>query len=472
MHNMGASSDMSSCWHENDASNHPSAYAASTRLPRLKIAGALPSSRSDLPYCSAFLEPRFRPSTDEELPFDQSSGTPGTGAEGNFSDMGLLDSEAPELIEDDGESPPYNPQLLSPVSPELSPEWSPRRISVASDADGDGEPSSKAMLLSGGHLRSPYNYGAYDAPRDVPIYDHDPYDHAREHPVPGYDGQYAYFPPPLSSDLFGGSEGPFPLWSDVPPESPALRSTSSLPELDFDDEHDDNDAGPPPSPARSLISLPGTDADELPYTDEPLSLSLDNTLREDFTSSSPRSEGLLLLDDAPEDQSRSPSPDGPIYLPLPDEYGDADSLDPELRRLCDIQRRAQAAEWEGRQKEAVLLDQGLLQARADVKRQRKKDKERAREAATLIRLKLASGSASAVEVPSPPPPSSKKAAASSVSQLVARMLLRRHDTTRPISQRRSQAAHVPSPLAPRTTDEAVSRSGMESLPLTLRLLDS
>ncbi|KAL1727773.1 hypothetical protein EV714DRAFT_216659 [Schizophyllum commune] len=477
MHNMGASADMSSCWHENDASNPPSSWAPSTRLPRLKIGSALPPSSLGFPYSATFPESRFRSPVDAEYPFDQALDNPSSSPEGNFSELGLSDSEAPELIEDDGESPPYNPQLLSPVSPELSPEWSPRRIAGASDAEGDGEPSSKAMLLSGGHSRSPYAYGTYEARRDVPIYDYDPHDHAREHPLPGYDDQYAYYQShlqPLSSDLFGGADDIFPPWSDVPPESPALRSTASLPELDFDDdEHDNSGSDPPPSPARSLISLPDADAhDDLPLSDELLSLSLDKGITEDPASPSPRSEGLLLLDDAPEDQSRSPSPEGPMYLPLPDEYGDADSLDPELRRLCDVQRRAQAAEWEGRQKEAVLLDQGLLQARAEVKRQRKKDKERAREAAALIRLKLASGAASDVEVPSPPPPSSKKAAASSVSQLVARMLLRRHDTTRPISQRRSQAAHVPSPLAPRTPDAASGASHIESLPLTLRLLDS
>ena len=195
MHNMGAFSGMSSCWHENDASNPPSSWAPSTRLPRLKIGSALPPSSLGFPYSATFPESRFKSPVDAEYPFDQSLDNPSSSPEGNLSELGLSDSEAPELIEDDGESPPYNSQLLSPVSPELSPEWSPRRIAGASDAEGDGEPSSKAMLLSGGHSRSPYAYGTYEARRDVPIYDYDPHDQVLKQP--GYDDQYAYYQPHL-----------------------------------------------------------------------------------------------------------------------------------------------------------------------------------------------------------------------------------------------------------------------------------
>lgn len=474
---MGSSADLSSsCWHESDAFDHTSVYTPPTRLPRLKIASTLSPALPDLQYALGVPGHVYNSSTSPALSTDRSLEDASSSSDDGLSDSGLdtPESEAPELVEDDGESPPYNPQLLSPVSPELSPEWSTRRM--ASEADSDGEPTSKAMLLSSGHPRAPYAYGPYDLRRDIPIYDHDPYDHAREHSLVGYDDQYAYYPPhlqPLPSDLFEGSQDPFPLWSEAPPDSPALRSTASLPELDFGEECESEDDEPPPSPARSLVSLPGADGDDdMAFLVQSSSaFDFDAPADRETTSPSPRSDSLLLLDDAPEDQSRSPSPDGPFYLPLPDEGGDVEWMDPELRRLCDIQRRAQAAEWEGRQKEAVLLEQGLMQARAEVKRQRKKDKERAREAAALIRLKLASGVGSAIDVPSPPPPSSKKAAASSASQLVARMLLRRHDTTRPISHRHSQAAHVSSPLAIRTR-EASRDSDIESLPLTLRLLDS
>jgi len=261
------------------------------------------------------------------------------------------------------------------------------------------------------------------------------------------DEKYPFFPYPRSP-LMSGTKI-LPELDDTPlsPSSPSLRSFSSLPELEMD-EDDPADPYPPPdsssSPGQSLISLPGADTDDDLLEADLASRGLPDINFPSISSHSKRS--LLLLDD-PNDvpPPRSPSPENfhldPAFL--------ENCTDPEMQRLCDLRKRSQTAERNARQLENLMLDEGSSQMRWEARKTRKREKERSREISAILRLKLTESGAldeQALEKVR----SSKRDVINSMEQLVAKMLLRRNDTSRSLAHRKvplSPKDHPHSPLA-------------------------
>ncbi|KIM78878.1 hypothetical protein PILCRDRAFT_90413 [Piloderma croceum F 1598] len=176
------------------------------------------------------------------------------------------------------------------------------------------------------------------------------------------------------------------------PSSPSRRSFASLPDLEMDDPPDvtgiDVDFSAPallPSPHQTLLSLPGANTDE-----------------------------DLLPPAAP--NFKTPSP-------------------PQLTNLYNLHKKSLAAERAARQAEAQLIDAGSISLRAEATREKKKNKQTSKEVGALIlRLKLGDQIAylSSVSVDGHP-----KGLIGSMSQLVARMMFRRHETFRPLANRKS-----------------------------------
>jgi hypothetical protein len=249
------------------------------------------------------------------------------------------------------------------------------------------------------------------------------------------------------------------------PSSPSMRSFTLLP------SDDDAMSILPPSPGLPVLSLPGADTD-----DDLLSEELGPS-RPEFASNaffvpatlSPSSRSLLLLDD-PNDvpPPRSPSPEN-FYL---DPTLLAEYPDPDLQKLHDLRRRAQTAERAARQREITIMEEdGFVPAASEARRAARREKEKGREVAALLRLKLngsskdvrRSSSSADDEARSPPSPSpspphsspprrSKKPKITSIPQLVAKMIFNRHEP-RPVGRVRPRE-HGPlrSPLS-RTVDD-------------------
>ena len=358
-------------------------------------------------------------------------------------------------------------QLLSPLSPELqttrisdSPV-PPKDCVLLSNPEGEQGRSSGAfdyspeLPVDGPSTGRPF-LPLLEIPRshDIPDYpwDHDTLDPPtmdvdREDPPSSshpqilntdsgvFDDDYVInttFPHP-SSPLIHSLQ-PLPDLDDIPPshspESPSLRSFTSLPDLDI---HDDDDLfhSPLSSPGQQLLSLPGADTDDdlLPADLAPSSFIPELF---PFVPSSPSSRSLLLLDD-PNDipPPRSPSPENfDIDLSAIGECSD-----PDLQKLIDLRNRSQAAERSARQVEAQMLERGAVHMRAEVRRVKKREKERSREISALLRLKLGDRIVVASTDEQRRGRSPKKMIAS-MAELVARMNFRRHDTFRPLANRK------------------------------------
>lgn len=303
--------------------------------------------------------------------------------------------------------------------------------------------------------------------------------------------------PPLESQPLA-ELGPLDLSLTPPAQSPSpsRRLFAPLPELDLGEEPLFTQPSPF-SPPQQLLSLPGADTDEdlIPtdlsspnFIPEPLSSASTSTSTATSTSSSspsflsadplavpPRTSSLLLIDD-PNDipTPRSPSPEN-YDLDIPLLLEEATSDDPDLKKLCELRRKAIAAERAARQLEAqTLLAQGAgasasggagiaagaggaagaavaLHARAEARRVRKREKERSREIGALLRLKLggdAMGKGKSqqgkekegeqvVSARDGSVGSTSKRMINSLSQLVARMMFRRNETSRPLANRKS-----------------------------------
>ena len=221
------------------------------------------------------------------------------------------------------------------------------------------------------------------------------------------------------------------------PSSPSRRSFASLPDLEMDDPPDiididvDFSAPPPsPSPGQTLLSLPGAD------TDEDLLPPPAPNFKTPFPPPHPSSPSLLLIDD-PRDVPlpRSPSPedfDFDLNITLDDES------DPELTKLYNLRKKSLAAERAARHAEAQLTDAGSISLRAEATKDKKKNKQTSKEVGALLRLKLGDQVAypSSAHVDGCP-----KGLISSVSQLVARMMFRRHETFRPLANRKSTSTN-------------------------------
>ena len=165
---------------------------------------------------------------------------------------------------------------------------------------------------------------------------------------------------------------------------------------------------------------------------------------------------------------RSPSPENfhldPTLL--------AEYPDPDLQKLHDLRRRAQTAERAARQREITIIEEdGFIPAASEARRAARREKEKGREVAALLRLKL-NGSSSSQNVrssggddearsppsPSPstphssPPRRSKKPKITSIPQLVAKMIFSRREP-RPVGRvRPREHGSLRSPLS-RTVDE-------------------
>lgn len=217
------------------------------------------------------------------------------------------------------------------------------------------------------------------------------------------------------------------------PSSPCRRSFSSLPDLEMDDSLDmdvldfsDPIPFPSPSPGSSLLSLPGAEADNdlLP----PPLPNFSTSLPPQHASCS--SQSLLFIDD-PRDvpAPRSPSPeDFDLRIVLDDDS------DPELAKLYHLRKKSLAAERAARHAEAQLIEAGSVCLRAEATKEKRKNKERSKEVGALLRIKLG-------DKVLPEERTRVATGMSGISQLVARMLFKRHETFRPLAYRKSAATN-------------------------------
>ncbi|KIM80023.1 hypothetical protein PILCRDRAFT_822846, partial [Piloderma croceum F 1598] len=105
-----------------------------------------------------------------------------------------------------------------------------------------------------------------------------------------------------------------------------------------------------------------------------------------------------------------------------------------LTKLYNLHKKSLAAERAARHAEAQLIDAGSISLRAEATREKKKNKQTSKEVGALLRLKLGDQIAypSSASVDGHP-----KGLIGSMSQLVARMMFRRHEKFRPLANRKS-----------------------------------
>ncbi|KAG2131241.1 uncharacterized protein EDB93DRAFT_943478 [Suillus bovinus] len=334
-------------------------------------------------------------------------------------------------------SPPWKPppehNLVKslwddPPSPKFS--WSP---CLGSEDIGDLSTSVSNNITSFSSDQAPYLLGVDPpCPRLVPL--HIPWPSHQHIPMHQLDEQ-----PPSSSQCPALSstdmviDGPPELRSphlslsglpelehekalpNIPPSSPSRRSCSSLP--------DDTDNLPPSpfSPGPSLLSLPGADTDDdlLPSASAFVPLASLQTVP--FVASQP----LLFIHD-PRDVPlpRSPSPED-FNLCL--SVHDMDS-DPELAQLFELRKRSLAA-LQGSPEGLECTDAYMRKSK------KKRERERSAEVGALLRLKL--GDKLGMDVnEGKSPERRKKGVIGSISQLVAQMVFRRHEASRPLAKRK------------------------------------
>lgn len=213
--------------------------------------------------------------------------------------------------------------------------------------------------------------------------------------------------------------------------SPSRRGFNSLPELDMEDALDlemrDFSGSAPyssPSPGSLLISLPGVEVD--PDLLPPASHNFQTSPPPQHAACS--SPSLLFIDD-PQDVPfpRSPSPeDFDLRIPIDDDS------DPELAKLFNLRKKSVAAERAARHAEAQLIEAGSVCLRAQATKEKRKNKERSKELGALLRIKLGDKI-----IPEERPRSTTPGGINGISQLVARMLFKRHETFRPMAQRKA-----------------------------------
>ncbi|OAX35761.1 hypothetical protein K503DRAFT_345305 [Rhizopogon vinicolor AM-OR11-026] len=374
-----------------------------------------------------------------------------------------------DFEEDDFDDGPFamsdgTSESASPLSP-LSPPWKPSEQSLANSSHWDGTPTSpfswspflesKDMVpdmsiplsnditpFQSSH-QAPYLLGVDSfRPRLVPLHipwsshqrimhqldEHSP--SSRRHSTISLTDMDIDEPrsPHLSHSSLPELEHE-KVPPQIPPSSPSRRSCSYLPE----DADSSQPPPPPPSPGISLLSFPGADTDDdlLPDMDvcEPPTPS-----RVPFVPSQP----LLFIHD-PRDVPlpRSPSPED-FNLCL--SAHDMDS-DPELAQLFDLRKRALAAVQGGPFETPECLEPSARKAT-------RRDRERSKEVGALLRLKL--GDKHAMDVSEwQNPERRRRGVIGNISQLVAQMVFRRHDSSRPLTKRKSLSAqeYMQSPLS-------------------------
>jgi hypothetical protein len=215
----------------------------------------------------------------------------------------------------------------------------------------------------------------------------------------------------------------------IPPSSPSRRSCSSLP------DDTDNLPSSPSSPGTSLLSLPGADTDDDLLPDASAFVPFAPFQGVPFVSSQP----LLFIHD-PRDVPlpRSPSPED-FNLCL--SVHDMDS-DPELAQLFELRKRSLAA--------LQAPPEGPECTEAYIRKSKKKrERERSTEVGALLRLKL--GDKLGMDVnEGKSPERRRKGVIGSISQLVAQMVFRRHEASRPLAKRKpilSAHEYAHSPLS-------------------------
>ncbi|KAG9318004.1 hypothetical protein JVU11DRAFT_65 [Chiua virens] len=234
-------------------------------------------------------------------------------------------------------------------------------------------------------------------------------------------------PPPPSSPLISRLDLP-DLEDDGPPKivpsSPSRRSFSGLPDPDI--EMDGSTSDPVLAlPGQHLLSLPGAETDD------------DLIPRMTLPSHSAPFTPLLFIDD-PRDVPlpRSPSPEDFDLCISPEDFAD-----PELVKLFDLRKRSIATERAARRLEALTEDVDLF-TRAEARKIRKRERERSKEVGALLRLKL--GEVVPTCHPQEQSPDSnpqnyarRRGIIGNMSQLVAQMVFRRNETSRPLAKRKT-----------------------------------
>jgi len=200
------------------------------------------------------------------------------------------------------------------------------------------------------------------------------------------------------------------------------------------------------SPNQPLLTLPGSETD-----DELIPAFTSGVISPDslpHTSLSP-GHGLMLMDDHIEDYSnqRSPSPElFDIDLDIDED------IYPEFEQLCELRKKALSAEREARSLEALMLEQGAINHRADARRLRKREKERAKEIGALLRLKLGNDKVAILQEEEKRP----RKMATTLPRLVAQMVFRRHDVTKPLAPRHLFSNSVVHSYVPSSLSRSVS----------------
>jgi hypothetical protein len=248
--------------------------------------------------------------------------------------------------------------------------------------------------------------------------------------------------PPLTPSLTNSPLSPLDEDDIFPIASPApsRRLIAELPPLDGADDLF--------SPSQTLLSLPGAETD-----DELIEFFPNDCVPESLSAPQPYpltpAPGLLLMDDGDDFGSpRSPSPeDFDLDVDI-----DADKY-PEFEQLCELRKKSLSLESAARERETQLWDRGLAHLRHEVRRMRKQEKERGNEIGALLRLNLGKESVGNLD-----DGRSSKKAIRDLPQLVAKMLFRRHETSRPLAQRRMMAG-----MAEVYTPSGLSRSVLTDL---------
>ncbi|KAF8842648.1 hypothetical protein BDN67DRAFT_342984 [Paxillus ammoniavirescens] len=414
--------------------------------------------RNDLPH-RLLTPPPTMPSTTLELPdldvdisFDgQEAEEDGDEFEGDVPFFGPSDSSG---------SSPHSIQSDFPLSP-LSPPWDPpcpQGPSVASTHDFSFSSELASIWSPCGVGKNPLLRASDDipplasqepcslleldapcpllAPISIPWSPHQTYDIEHEPTTshassPSLTDSDELIPP--SSPLISRLDLPELEDDELPqiiPSSPCRRSCSYLPstDIEMDDSTSDSIAE---SPGQQLLSLPGADTDDylIPALPTPIPTFVP------FTPSQP----LLFIDD-PRDVPlpRSPSPED-FELCLSPE----DITDPELAGLFDLRKRSVAAERAARRVEA-LVDEVDLFTRVEAQKTRKRTRERSKEVGALLRLKLGDGVGMCPQEKSPEvnqhSSQRRRGVIGSIPQLVAQMVFRRNDTSRPLTKRKTAMA--------------------------------
>lgn len=236
-----------------------------------------------------------------------------------------------------------------------------------------------------------------------------------------------YSPPPEldEDDGFSPTSPLSPSFDDIAdlaPCSPTLRLNTCLPHFQANESK---------LFSSNLFSLPGADVDE-DLIPGGLCLPKSNLaeLSETSTSSFGGPSLLMVNSTANIPIPPTPSPDQlDIDISRLDEVSD-------LRRLAILRKKSQEMEKGLKVVEEQMLQQGEVQARADIRRERKWYKERSREITAMLKLIVGEDIFSRPAGSSLPAVSMGKKTIASMDRLVARMVYKRrerNDLPRPIA---------------------------------------